>query len=774
MSPMARILCTRLLALVALLLCLPLAQASAQLNATGVVYSLTPQNFGSSQQFVLVPMPTDAVRTDVPVQSSVPAAFDLLRNAKGVTYGNSSLRMTDADLRQKQVAVLIDPAVAEYASVIEAETVFTFTQLGLEKVAFPGHHDKGLTRADVAFASYRQQVPMWQALPPAKVFASDIVLADKSVVESGSFYARLADGDAKLKAAALDLLASKETQEVMAGLAAIQTLTLTGFEAKTGPLLKNADPAVRDVALRTLAKSRVPAGWDLIAGALETEPEPVLRDMIAAMLKESPLAPYRLLEVFYRSRSGQPAVRVAAIAELAKNSDARVAPELVGYLAAPEPEVAAAAVEALHVAKNWGALLSAMNEEKLTDEVRLAAAGAIAADGSPANRATAMEFRAFRLVGGPAVALVEQIESLSGTDPRAALERFLAHPTLAVRTRAIDLLASRKSVASLPALVAAVKANADFASVLTSLDDAIYAITLSQPIAGITTQASGRDDLLRRAAYRALGALAAQGRANAGVLDRLRAGLADSSPGIRGASARALAATRSAEAFESILKLQDDTNPAVVGDLALALGSFNDPALVERAKELLVGFLQSGEPEVAAGALDSIGLLGFAKLLPVALEKASHPDGRVRAAAIRSASLLADNASMRTVLNAIIGRLRDEELTNQVLAATLLGKFNNDIAVLGLSQAVNEPVPELRFATISALGATRHPGAANVLLALFDDSDREIRLAAANAMGRLALKSTLGDLESAADRATDPATADAIRKAIEVIKQTGR
>jgi HEAT repeat protein len=269
-------------------------------------------------------------------------------------------------------------------------------------------------------------------------------------------------------------------------------------------------------------------------------------------------------------------------------------------------------------------------------------------------------------------------------------------------------------------------------------------------------------------------ALAAAGKANAGVIDRLKAGLTDGSPGIRGASARALAATRTPEAFEAILALQDDPKPAVVGDLALALGSFSDAAIVEKAKEILVEFLQSGEPEVAAGALDSIGLLGFSKLLPVALEKVSHPDGRVRAAAIRAASLLADNASTRSVLNAIIGRLRDEELSNQVLAATLLGKFSNDNAVLGLSQAVNEPIPELRFATIAALGATRHPGAANVLLALFDDNDREIRLAAATAMGKLAMITTVPDLEAAAERATDPATAEALRKAIEIVKQTGR
>jgi HEAT repeat protein len=61
-----------------------------------------------------------------------------------------------------------------------------------------------------------------------------------------------------------------------------------------------------------------------------------------------------------------------------------------------------------------------------------------------------------------------------------------------------------------------------------------------------------------------------------------------------------------------------------------------------------------------------------------------------------------------------------------------------------------------------------------VLLALFDDNDREIRLAAATAMGKLALKTSVPDLEAAAERATDPATAEALRKAIELVKQTGR
>lgn len=41
-------------------------------------------------------------------------------------------------------------------------------------------------------------------------------------------------------------------------------------------------------------------------------------------------------------------------------------------------------------------------------------------------------------------------------------------------------------------------------------------------------------------------------------------------------------------------------------------------------------------------------------------------------------------------------------------------------------------------------------------------------------MGKLALKSTLQDLDAAAGRAADPATAEAIRKAIETVKQTGR
>jgi HEAT repeat protein len=772
---MARILSQlSLLRVVVAAACLLPALAFAQLNSTGVIFAFTPQQFGPAQQFVLVPVPTDQVRGDVPVQSAVPAAFALLRQGKAATYGNSSLRMTDADIRQKQVAVNIDPSRAEFFLIIAAETVYTFTQLGIEKVVFPGIRDQGMTRADIPYAAYRLQVPMWQALPPARAAYADVLLPDRTTLDAATFYTRLADGDAKVRTALFDYLGGSDPLSILAALGAIQTLSVPGFEARTAPLLRSADAVVREAALRALATSRVAAGWDPIVAATTAETTPELRALAAQLLAQSPLPAYRVHEVFFRSRSGAAEARLVAIAQLGDLRDDRVAPELVSYLEDADVRVADASVASLHKLQAWPQLVTAMGNARLSDAVRLAAASALASDGPANARASALEFRGFKVVGSPAVATLEAIAGLAGTDSRATVEKFLAHPTAEVRIRAAQILAEKKSTASLSTLTAAERANADNPTVRNAIDDAIYAIVVSQSPSDINRSATGSDPLLKRAAYRALGALVAAGRGNERTLDLLRNGLTDRAAGIRGASARALAATRTPDALGLVLGLQADAEASVLADLALALGSFSEPALVEQSTPVLVAFTQSGEPEVVSGALDSIGRLGLARLLPVVLEKVGHADPRVRASAISAAASLADNATQGRVLNAIIGRLRDPELPNRVLAAQLLGRFNSETSVLGLSQVVREPSPELRFATIAALGQTGNAGAMGVLVGLTEEPDREIRLAAIRALGALGLKAAVAPLTAALGRTTDPATRDALTQLISKLGAEGR
>ena len=182
-----------------LLLAVP---ATAQLQSEGVIYAYMSLRVGSVQQPVIVPIPAEQVRPDMPLQATIPAAFGLLRYGKPATYGNASVTVSDALLAQERVAVNLDPSAdASAFEVISAETVLTFAALGIERVIFPGWNDAGLTAADIEYATFRFQVPMWQALVGGQVHGADIVMPDDTRVPSAEFYQRLADGDPRVHAA---------------------------------------------------------------------------------------------------------------------------------------------------------------------------------------------------------------------------------------------------------------------------------------------------------------------------------------------------------------------------------------------------------------------------------------------------------------------------------------------------------------------------------------------------------------------------------------------
>ena len=117
-------------------------------------------------------------------------------------YGSTSAEVVGDTL----VRVNIDPIVVSQYEVIAAETVYTFTQLGIEGVEFPGLADGALTRADIPYATYRQQIPLWQALVGGRVYEADIELPDASRLDADAFYDGMAAGDRDLHAATLEVL----------------------------------------------------------------------------------------------------------------------------------------------------------------------------------------------------------------------------------------------------------------------------------------------------------------------------------------------------------------------------------------------------------------------------------------------------------------------------------------------------------------------------------------------------------------------------------------
>lgn len=761
------------LAAMILALCLP-AGASAQYQTDGVIYAFMQMPVGSSQQYALLPVqvPSNSLRFGDPITATVPAAFNLLRQGKAATYGNSSIMFTDADATARRVTVNIDPSKAAYFDVIAAECVYTFTQLGIETVVFPGYND-GIGRDDIEYAAYRLQVPMWQALIVGEIHEADIELPNGDRMEAAEFAADFAAGEPTLQQLALGYLDGDNAVAQYNILLVAAELGLPDFEARVIPLLVHEDVAYRQAALAALASSDDDDAWEAIVTMMNEDADPAMRLAAAEALATAPVESYQLFSMFFRAQEGDVDVRRQAIAQMADVSDPRVDEALLSYLADPEPAIAESAVDTLTVRQAWPTLRDAFEDESLGDEVRLAAATSLANNASGDARLAGLRFRGFRVSGDPAIAALDALHGLSDVEPRTTIEEFLTHPDLDVRIHAAGLLGERADDDSLDALSDAASAGDADVDVRAALADAAVQILLAQETDRVERYAIETDTFLKGAAYRALGEMAQQGRAGSGVFRRLVDGLEDPSEEIRAASALAMASYADQDALDALMAHVDDTSPRVLGAIALALGSFGDEAFLDAVVPTVIGFAESNEPQVVAGAVEALGMLNQVQLRGLVVEKISSDDARVRGAAMRAAVMLVDPADTRDVINAVGGALRDTDDDNRVLAARLLGNFSDDNAVFLVSEFVNDPLEELRYAAIDSLGRMGSQGGAMVLVSLLESPDREIRFAAMDALRELSMLSVVPDIQAIIDREGDPATADALRALVEHIQANG-
>lgn len=759
---------------VAVALTLTAAPSFAQLQSEGVIYAYMNMRVGMVQQPVLMPIPADQVRPDLPLQATIPAAFGMLRNGKPATYSGASVTISDALIAQERVAVNLDPAADQTAfEVISAETVLTFTALGIETVIFPGWADEGLTADDITYATYRFQVPMWQALVGGVVPGAEIILTNDDRMDGSIFFARMSDGDPSLHDMALGILRGDDMQARFALLGAVDRLGIDDYESAVVPLLTTDDPFHRDAALRALGTSQDEDAWGAIVTMMTEDPEPNLRLLASQFLAASPLESFRVYETIYRAEADDQDVRIAAITELAAINDERVIERLGGYLADEAQPIRQASSDALHALQAWTALREAMTTDTLGEDVRLLAGTALADDASGEDQLAGLEYRGFNSVGEPAIDALTRMEVVDGVDPRGTIEGFLNHSDIAVSVYAASMLAARGDEGSLDALAEIGNDDERPLDLQYAVGDAAYIILGGLGSNSIEGYAADRDAFIKRSAYRALGDLAASNPGDRDIFETLSEGIRASDPGIRGASARALGGYGSADALELIVSVEQDPEPSVRADVALAMQNFQGEEFADTVSPTLVGYTQSGEPVVIAAALDSLAALEQRSLLAVALEKVQYPDARVRASAMRAAAALADPAELRPVINAIGAGLRDEEVPNRVLSAQLLGTFTDSLAVLSISQVVNDQQLEVRYAAIAALGLTRHPDAVGTLAALLEDPEREVRLAAVDSLRDLNMVSAIMSVEAQIQRETDPVSLEALQGLLTHLQANG-
>lgn len=736
----------------------PTAAQASEIDSTGVVYLFSQQIMGGERSFALVPMVTNRVRPSDSPRVSIAAAFDLLRSRKPAIYGSTRIEATDADLAEGRVRVVLGPESGQHFSVIAAETVFTFTQLGVERVHFPGVSDAGMTRADIPFASYRLQVPLWQAMPPARLIESDVRVSGTLLMDGAAFLSAWEARDPELVDAIFEALGTSDSYVSARVLDVVLRADLPGWPEAVVTQLPDRERDWRMRALEALGERSGDLAWDAIVERMNDDPESAIRSRAAELLAGAPEERYRIHALVHRVQDGPSAQRVDALEALAGMQLPEAQAQVVRALGSEEESVGMRALRILADREDWVLLISRAEEEgALTDDRRLAVAEVLALEAPEGEALRGQRLRVELEQGESARNAVGTIGRAGLDDARRILEEILEEDAREdVRRAALDALVERAEAASLPAIAAsAARAGAPDEG---EVADALMRILERQDLGTLRETAAAPDPLLQRATRLAYHEVIRSGRGDARLRSELEEAVASTIPAIRGAAAYALSAYADEAAFSAVFALIDEESELVRADVALGLGSFAEEEWIRQTNPVLVTMVEGAEPTVQANAIRAIGALGMRGLLPVITGRMTSSDVEIRLAAIRAAGDLADPENPRLAINAIGGRLRDDDTRVRVAAALELGRFEHELAVLTISQVLNERVADARFAAIRALGSTGHPAAIGPLVTLIEDGDRDVRFAALDALEALGLHDAVPQIRERVERVDDAAT----------------
>jgi HEAT repeat protein len=201
-------------------------------------------------------------------------------------------------------------------------------------------------------------------------------------------------------------------------------------------------------------------------------------------------------------------------------------------------------------------------------------------------------------------------------------------------------------------------------------------------------------------------------------------------PGLRVATAGALARIGDGAAFAALLGLVGDPDPAVRQAVVAALNSIGHPEMAARVAPLL----RDDDACVRESAVRIAGYFGYQPCAGDLLAACRDPEAAVRRAALEHLAFLDDPRAVETLL----GALDDRDPVMRAAAVQSLGRVDDDRVGLPLLTALGDADPWVRYFAARALGDHRHAPAVDELTrAAMDDPAGHVRLAALDALGSI-------------------------------------
>lgn len=720
-------------ALLALMLALPM---TAFAHGGGVRYSYEKVDLDGTTEWVLVPIGINGLGGKVSA-TTLKTAFELLRKDKRASYGASTITVTGAPPKAK-VTVNIDDKVARYALIVMAETVYTLTELGVDKVSFPGHATGAIGREDIPFASYTLTVPLWKAVGRFDSEFVQVRMPNGDLEPSSSIAKKWKSNDSGLRNAVYEYLKASDSYTVQTVAKLLPSLKIP-YTAQVADLLDHKSDGVRTTALEVLAADRDDSAvLSGVAKMLEKEKDAKIARAAAEFLGKSSNSSYSVLEQYYLLKHGSDKEQIAATKALGLNKDKRTVEHLEPLLVDKNEKVAAAAAASLASIGADAAQVKALKNSKVSAAIRLDIARDLSGDRTSGPAIAGLTYVAENGPDHEALDALQGLGKKKDDDARKAIEEFLGSSKEAMRLGALAVLEAGGSADSISAIARAVKAGKN----AREMEDGGYRIMLGQSLSSILGKTKDSDPLVQRMAYRAAGERAQKENGGAKAFSALESGVKSRDPLVRGAAARAIGTFANKDAERILKDMVDDKSGPVRADVAHGIGHLKEGVLSAELEKML----DDKDSDVQAEAMLALAKRGEAGPWNKIKALAGSSSAAARAASMTAMAKLVsrdDSQGVNEVVSKLSGAVTDSDLRVREAAIVALGTFGIDKAVTAISLQAGADEERIRIVAIEALANTKNPSAAPVVADRLLDQSHAVREAAILALGRLKAKVAL-------------------------------